>query len=126
MKSDDAVLFGAQSGSFSEGVDFFGGILKVVVIVGVALSKPDLETKALIDYYDYKFGKGWKYGYIYPAVNRALQAAGRGIRSEKDRSVIVFMDKRFLWKNYRVVFSTDFDFKITRRPEEWIRKFFSI
>ena len=59
-------------------------------------------------------------------MNRALQAAGRGIRSEKDRSVIVFMDKRFLWKNYRVVFSTDFDFKITRRPEEWIRKFFSI
>lgn len=124
MQSNNAALFGAQSGSFAEGVDFFGGILKCVVVVGLALSKPDLETRALIDYYDYKFGKGWKYGYIYPAVNRALQSAGRCIRSEKDRAVVIFMDKRFLWKNYRIAFPVDFEFKITTKPEKWIEKFF--
>ncbi len=122
LKHEDSILFGAQSGSFSEGVDFTG--LKTVIVVGLALSKPDLETKSLIDYYDYRFRRGWQYGYIYPAVNRALQSAGRCIRSEKDRAIVVFMDKRFLWKNYRIVFPTDFDFKITRKPEEHIKKFF--
>lgn len=125
MRRKNAILLGTQSGSFAEGVDFFGGVLKCVIVVGLALSKPDLETKALIDYYDYKFGKGWKYGYIYPAVNRALQSAGRCIRSERDRAVVIFMDKRFLWKNYRVAFPVDFEFKVTKKPEKLVKIFFN-
>lgn len=124
MKTKNAILLGIQGGSFSEGVDFFGGILKCVVIVGLSLSKPDLETKSLINYYEKRFGKGREYGYIYPAIRRALQAAGRCIRSEEDRAVVIFMDKRFLWKNYRIALPIEMEFKVTKDPETYIKKFF--
>ena len=39
-----------------------------MVIVGLPFGQPDLETKALIEYYE-KFGKGWEYGYVLPAFN---------------------------------------------------------
>ena len=125
MGTSNALLMGTQAGSFSEGMDYFGNVLKCVMIVGLSLSTPDLETQSLIKYYDYKFNRGWEYGYIYPAVHRAIQSAGRCIRSESDRAVVVFMDSRFLWKNYRAVFPTDMNFSVTTEPESEIRRFFS-
>lgn len=125
MGSRNAILLGTQAGSFSEGMDYFGNILKCVMIIGISLSTPDLETQALIKYYDYKFNRGWDYGYIYPAVHRAMQSAGRCIRAEKDMAAVVFMDSRFLWKNYRAVFPVDMEFEVTTEPENAIKKFFA-
>ena len=124
LESSDVLLLGCQSGSFSEGVDFISNSLRCVIVVGLSLAQPDLETKALIEYYDRKFSRGWSYAYIYPAVHRALQTAGRCIRSERDRGVIVFMDFRFLWKNYRAAFPVDFDFSVSENPEREIERFF--
>lgn len=124
ISSTKGILLGTQAGSFAEGVDFFGGVLKCVIIVGLSLSQPNLETKALIEYYDKKFGKGREYGYVYPAIQRALQSAGRCIRKESDYGVAVFMDKRFLWKNYRLAFPSDIEFKITTKPKDLIEEFF--
>lgn len=95
-----AVLLGAAAGSFGEGIDLPGNLLKCVVIVGLPLQKPDLETQKLISYYDLKFGKGWDYGYLFPAFNKSLQNAGRCIRSNKDKGVILFLDQRYAWPNY--------------------------
>ncbi|MEM5861012.1 MAG: ATP-dependent DNA helicase [Candidatus Aenigmatarchaeota archaeon] len=124
MSSSKGILLGTQAGSFAEGVDFFGGVLKCVIIIGLCLSQPNLETKALIEYYDKKFGKGREYGYVYPAIHRALQSAGRCIRKESDYGVAVFMDKRFLWKNYRLAFPSEIEFKITTKPKALIEEFF--
>jgi Rad3-related DNA helicase/intein/homing endonuclease len=107
----------------SEGVDYCKGEIKTAIIVGIALEEPSLETEALIDYYQDKFGKGWEYGYMYPAVIKALQAAGRGIRKESDRSAIVFMDERFKWKNYKSILDDGRRFIITREPEAFVRNF---
>ncbi len=123
LSTEKAVLLAVQGASFAEGVDFPNNALACVVIVGLPLEKPDLETQALIDYYDYKFGKGWSYGYIYPAINKSLQAAGRCIRSERDVGVIVFMDERFMWKNYVKAFPPDLKFKVSENPVELIKKF---
>ena len=106
-------------------MDFPGRMLDCVVVVGLPLEKPTLETEALINYYDFKFGRGWDYGYIYPAMNRALQAAGRCIRSETDRGVIVLMDDRFNWRNYRKCFPRDMKSIITEKPEMYVKKFFT-
>ncbi|MDI6720781.1 MAG: ATP-dependent DNA helicase [Candidatus Aenigmarchaeota archaeon] len=121
-----AVLFGVQAGSFAEGVDLPGKFLNGVIVVGVPLERPDLETKALIDYYDYKFSRGWDYGYIYPAMVRSIQAAGRCIRSESDRGVCLFLDERFAWINYRKVFPTDLDIRVTDDPVPLVREFFVV
>lgn len=123
-KDEGAVLLGCISGSFAEGIDLKGDFLKGVIVVGLPLSKPDLETDELIKYYDKKFGKGRHYGYVYPAMLKTIQGAGRCIRSEEDIGVIVFLDERYIWKNYYKCFPADWNLKITERPVHLIEEFF--
>ncbi|OYT55188.1 MAG: hypothetical protein B6U72_00105 [Candidatus Altiarchaeales archaeon ex4484_2] len=124
MGRGGGLLMGVQAGSFSEGVDYANNLLDAVVIVGLPLETPNLEVKSLIAYYDVRFDRGWDYGYIYPAMNRVLQAAGRCIRTEKDKGVIVFMDERFRWRNYSKCFPQDLDLIVSEMPERYISKFF--
>ncbi len=106
-KKGGAVLFAVVGANFSEGVDFPGELMNTSVVVGLPLSRPDIKLRMLIDYYHKLFGKGWEYAYIYPAMNRVFQAAGRCIRSKDDRGVVVLMDKRFLWPRYRTLLPRD-------------------
>lgn len=103
-----AVILGATSGSFGEGIDLPGNHLKSVIIVGLPLSPPDLEKKELIRYYQEKFERGMDYGYFLPAFIKTFQNAGRCIRSETDKGLIVYLDQRYSWPNYLRFF-----------PEEW-------
>ena len=119
-----AVFAGVISGNFSEGVDLPGKFLNGAIVVGIPLEKPNLETKALIDYYDQLFGTGWNYGYVYPAMNRVIQACGRVIRSETDRGVVVLLDERFTWKNYFKCLPGDWGMIVTKEPIRRIRDFF--
>jgi DNA excision repair protein ERCC-2 len=104
-----AVVLGVQGGSLSEGVDYIGNLLSVVVVVGLPLAPPSREVDALVAYFDGKFGagRGEEYGYINPAMNRVVQAAGRLIRTERDRGVVVLMDERFLHRRYMRTFPPD-------------------
>ncbi len=119
-----AVFSGVVSGNFSEGIDLPGKFLNGAIVVGIPLEKPDLVTKALIDYYDRLFGEGWNYGYVYPAMNKVIQACGRVIRSETDRGVIVLLDERFTWKNYFKCLPTDWNLIVTKEPVRRIKDFF--
>ncbi|MCX6707812.1 MAG: ATP-dependent DNA helicase [Candidatus Woesearchaeota archaeon] len=119
-----AVLLGVATGSFGEGIDLPGDFLKAVVVVGLPLNQPDLETKELINYFNKKFSKGWDYGYIFPAFNKCLQNAGRCIRSETDRGVVVFLDERYVWPMYRRCFPQDSEIKVSRHYKELIEEFF--
>lgn len=118
-----AALLGVAAGSFGEGVDL-PGVLKGVIVVGLPLDRPDLETTQLIKYYDKKFGKGWEYGYILPAMTRCIQNAGRCIRTETDRGVIAFVDERYAWPRYSSTFPPDWGTKIALNYEEDIARFF--
>ncbi len=121
-----AVMLGVVSGSYSEGVDLPGDLLKGVIVVGLPLLQPDLETKELIAYFDRKFGKGWDYGYVYPAFNKVLQGAGRCIRSETDRGIIVFLDERYQWPQYKRCFPQDWKMTTSEDYLLLIEKFFSL
>jgi DNA excision repair protein ERCC-2 len=114
---EGAILLGAASGSFGEGIDLPGDLLRCVIIVGLPLGKPDVETQELIKYYDKKFGKGWDYGYTFPAFNRTLQNAGRCIRSETDKGIIVYLDQRYTWRNYFKCFPKDLNMVITTKTK---------
>jgi len=96
------LLFGVLGGSFSEGIDYNDNLLSCVIIGGLPISPPTAEVRALDDYYAAKFGseKGFEYAYFYPAINKVMQAAGRCIRSENDRGVVVILDNRLLGTNY--------------------------
>ena len=125
-RSSGATLFAITSGSFAEGVDFPGDALKAVVIVGLPLAKPDLETQALMKYYDEKFSRGWDYGYVFPAFNKVLQSAGRCIRSETDRGALIFLDERYAWNNYKRCFPPTWDLVIEESPTKVLSSFFSV
>ncbi|MBI5332192.1 MAG: ATP-dependent DNA helicase [Candidatus Aenigmarchaeota archaeon] len=117
-----AVLFAVMAGSFSEGIDLPGNLLNGVIIVGIPFGRPDKNTEALIAYYDRLFKKGKEYGYVYPAMIKVIQAAGRCIRTENDRGVCIFADKRYLWSSYRR-FLPD-DIKTANNTDFLIKDFF--
>ncbi|MBI4141948.1 ATP-dependent DNA helicase [Candidatus Woesearchaeota archaeon] len=119
-----AVLLGTAAGSFGEGVDL-PGVLKAVIVVGLPLDRPTLETQELINYYDARFGKGWDYGYTLPALTKCLQNAGRCIRSETDRGVIVFLDQRYTHPNYLRCFPNEWQLKISVDYIPLIKNFFT-
>ncbi len=100
--SSPKLLLGVQGGVFSEGVDFPGDMLIGAFIVGPALPSFDFEREQIRHYFDGRYGKehGFNYTYVYPAMAKAIQSAGRVIRSESDKGVIILMDPRFLGRTY--------------------------
>jgi DNA excision repair protein ERCC-2 len=128
MLRDDTegILLAVQGGSFSEGMDYESNTLKAIIVVGLPLSPPTLEVKMIEGYYVRKYGAetGRNYGYLYPAITKVLQAAGRGIRSEQDRCIIVLMDYRFAQYPYKKCLPSDFNETYTSRSEEYCKTFF--
>ncbi|VVB75143.1 ATP-dependent DNA helicase [uncultured archaeon] len=118
------VLLAVSGGSIAEGIDFPGDYLSCAIIIGVPFGKMDITTQALIDFYEKEFHKGWEYAYNGPAITKAMQAAGRVIRTETDRGVIVFVDERFGEERFRQYYPKDFEMKKTNEPEKEIDKFF--
>ena len=87
--------FCVMGGIYAEGIDLVGDSLIGAVIVGIGMPSLSYEREALTAYYDEKYEEGKQFAYIYPGMNRVLQAAGRVIRREDDKGVIVLIDDRF-------------------------------
>lgn len=100
--------FAVMGGVFSEGVDLAGDRLIGVVVVGVGLPQIGVERDMLKDYFNGQGKSGYDYAYVYPGMNKVLQAGGRLIRSENDRGTLVLIDDRYLQPHYRRLL-----------PEEW-------
>ena len=101
--ADGGVLrvgFCVLGGSFSEGVDLPGSRLIGSVIVGVGLPGISGERNILQEYYQNKCEMGHEYAYVYPGMNRVLQAAGRVIRREQDKGIVVLLDDRYETPGY--------------------------
>ncbi len=96
-QEEDAYLIGfsVMGGLFSEGVDLAGKALIGSIVVGVGLPEISYEREAASAYYDEKYDAGKAFAYIYPGMNKVMQAAGRVIREETDRGVVVLIDDRF-------------------------------
>jgi DNA excision repair protein ERCC-2 len=107
------LLVGVLGGGLSEGVDYRDNLLRAVFIVGLPLTPPTVETKALQRYLSGKFGseKGFEYAVLAPAASKLLQAAGRPIRSESDRAAILLLESRLLEPRYRRLFPEDFAYR---------------
>jgi DNA excision repair protein ERCC-2 len=68
--------------------------------VGPPLPTFDVEREKMREYYEKIFSAGFDYAYTYPAMAKAIQSAGRVIRTEADKGIIVLMDSRFLDQSY--------------------------
>lgn len=94
------IVFAVQGGTFSEGVDYPGESVIGAFVVGPPLPSYDLEREEMRKYYEERYQAGFDFAYVIPAMSRAVQAAGRVIRSGTDRGLIVLMDGRFLQAPY--------------------------
>lgn len=98
------VGFCVLGGSFSEGVDLPGRALIGTIIVGVGMPQLSVERGLLAEYYQEKCEQGHAYAYTYPGMNKILQAAGRVIRREDDRGIVVLIDDRYAEPTYARLF----------------------
>lgn len=99
FKIDSNILaFCVIGGVFSEGIDLPGKRLIGSIIVGVGFPKVSNEGDIIKDYYE---EKGFDYAYIYPGINKIMQAAGRVIRTETDKGRILLIDDRYYTLKYR-------------------------
>jgi len=89
------VAFCVMGGIYSEGIDLAGDSLIGAIIIGIGMPALSYEREAIAAYYEDKYEEGKQYAYVYPGMNRVFQAAGRVIRREDDRGVIVLIDDRF-------------------------------
>jgi DNA excision repair protein ERCC-2 len=96
------VGFAVMGGVFGEGIDLVGDRLTGAAIVGVGLPGISPERELIREYFDQQ-GTGFEYAYLYPGINRVLQAAGRVIRSENDKGVVLLIDPRFTRSPYRTL-----------------------
>ena len=102
------VGFCVMGGVFSEGIDLTEDRLIGAVIVGTGLPQVCNDREIIKNYFDAEDGRGFEYAYLYPGMNKVLQSAGRVIRTEKDRGMILLLDERFSRRQYREIF-----------PREW-------
>lgn len=89
------IAFCVLGGMFSEGIDLSGERLIGAIIVSTGMGSITSEQNILREYYDETREDGMAYAYVYPGFNNVLQAAGRVIRSESDRGVVVLIDERY-------------------------------
>lgn len=98
--TETLVGFCVLGGIFSEGIDLTGDRLIGAVVIGVGLPQICLERNIIRDYFNEEKGKGYEYSYMYPGMNKVLQAVGRVIRTEKDKGAALLIDDRFTTPNY--------------------------
>lgn len=123
---NNIILMAVVGGSFSEGVDFRDNIIQGVIIVGFPLNPPSLVSSYMERYLGQKYGQSNAHRMVtmYPAVSKVLQAAGRAIRSERDRAVIVLLDDRYLMQSLQAYFPSDFKIEASLDLEKEIGEFF--
>jgi len=104
--------FAIMGGVFGEGVDYLGDRLIGSIIVGTGLPAPGIEQKLIAEDYAAAGLDSFDFAYRYPGFTRVLQTAGRVIRTESDRGVIVLVDGRFDDAFYRALYPQHWDVSI--------------
>lgn len=107
-RKESLIGFCVLGGVFSEGIDLTEERLIGAIVVGTGLPQVCNEREILKQYFEKKNESAFDYAYLYPGMNKVLQAAGRVIRTENDIGVVALLDDRFQERRY-----------IENFPREW-------
>jgi len=102
--AETLVGFTVLGGIFSEGIDLKGDRLIGSIIISVGIPMINSRQDQIRDYFNRKNNQGYDYAYVYPGMNKVLQAAGRVIRTETDSGIVILIDNRFATEKYRAMF----------------------
>ena len=98
--TETLVGFTVLGGIFSEGIDLKGDRLIGSIIISVGIPMINMRQDQIRDYFNRKNNQGYDYAYVYPGMNKVLQAAGRVIRTETDSGIVLLIDDRFATEKY--------------------------
>jgi Rad3-related DNA helicase len=87
--------FAVLGGSFGEGVDLPGARLIGAFVATLGLPQLNPVNEQLRQRMQTMFGAGYDYTYLYPGLQKVVQAAGRVIRTEQDRGTVWLIDDRY-------------------------------
>lgn len=118
--ADDTPLLALAvlGGIFAEGIDLPGLSLIGVCVVGVGLPQVGKEREAIRRRASSQGLHGFDIAYRYPGMHKVLQAAGRLIRSEEDRGVLLLLDHRFAQGGYRALLPAHWDMQQVASPDD--------
>jgi DNA excision repair protein ERCC-2 len=94
-ESGRGIGFAVLGGAFGEGIDLPGRRLIGAFIATLGLPQVNPVNEKLRARLQKMFGRGYDYAYLYPGLQKVVQAAGRVIRSEQDHGTVWLMDDRF-------------------------------
>ena len=123
-KGEGHVLFAVMGGIFSEGIDLPGDALQAAIMVGPSLPQASLSRRLMQAWYEEKYGDGFRYAWVIPGMARVSQAAGRVIRTETDRGVVILLGNRFAQGLYADLFPKEWTLKQTRHLGDELHRFF--
>ena len=87
--------FAVLGGAFGEGIDLPGARLIGAFVATLGLPQMNPVNEQIRQRMQAMFGAGYDYTYLYPGLQKVVQAAGRVIRTESDRGVVYLIDDRF-------------------------------
>jgi DNA excision repair protein ERCC-2 len=95
--------FAVLGGPFGEGIDLPGDRLVGAFIASLGLPQHDAGNEHMRARMEALFGEGYAYTYVYPGLQKVVQAAGRVIRSEQDAGVLYLLDDRYARREIRAL-----------------------
>jgi len=95
------VGFAVLGGAFAEGVDLPGSRLIGAFVATLGLPQVNAVNEEMQRRMATRFGSGYEYTYLYPGIQKVVQAAGRVIRTTSDRGVLYLIDDRFTHSRVR-------------------------
>ena len=107
--SKTTVGFAVLGGAFGEGIDLVSDRLIGVGIVGIGMPRINFLSDNIKEYYSKNDLDGYNYAYVYPGMNKVMQAIGRVIRDEKDRGAVILIDERYGLNEYRDLFRKEWN-----------------
>ena len=84
-----------MGGAFGEGIDLPGERLIGAFIATLGLPQLNPVNEQMRERMGQLFGAGYEYTYLYPGLQKVVQAAGRVIRTTADSGCIHLIDDRF-------------------------------
>ena len=101
FKHENTLGFAIMGGIFAESIDYSGESLIGAIVVGVGLPQPNTQQRLIQQDFERLQLNGFDYAYRFPGITRVQQSAGRVIRSETDRGIVVLLDSRFGQAGYQ-------------------------
>ncbi len=120
--TNNTLAFSILGGIFGEGVDYHGDQLIGSIIVGTGLASISLTQKLIEEDFQSQGLNGFDYASRYPGFTRVLQTAGRVIRTETDKGVVILVDQRFQTPFYQKLYPKHWNTETVSNNDELGKK----